>query len=402
MSSLWSCAVRPCTTGQTIHPRPSHGRKFVSDFFGRNKTSTLSIPEDVWHYYCRQHYQRMKYAADKSPAAHLQFFSDALRAQLQRIKLWRPEAKFTVQLQSAAGDRLSKYEAELLRNGNDRAAAKNAVSITPRTGKKNGSILSSANAVEVEHAAYVRDHLAGENRSVDWILANVMPWIEGEFVAGRMVRMPPVEFLVGEVREGEVVHAVQGNWAAWDAAFPVGGGGGSGASAAATVGPAAGGIAVPPGSRHTAEEVAAANALLDLFSAAPRPTMPPPLPLYVPPPPVSREQPAPPTASPPSVLDLPHVSAAQPPLPSHGWRKHTRRAVYIRGMLFSKAVTRFWHPDVEQEYTEWPLKGDETEPETEVEDEESGKEKRKRDLEEDEDDDDDDDVFKPKGKAQKL
>ncbi|SMQ50503.1 unnamed protein product [Zymoseptoria tritici ST99CH_3D7] len=72
---------------------------------------------------------------------------------LQRIKLWRPEAKFTVQLQRAAGDRLSKYEAELLRNGNDRAAANNDVSITPRTGKKNGSILSSANAVEVEHAA---------------------------------------------------------------------------------------------------------------------------------------------------------------------------------------------------------------------------------------------------------
>lgn len=47
--------------GQTSKPRPSYGRQFVSDQLDRIKTSTLSNPEDAWHY------QRMRYTADKSP-----------------------------------------------------------------------------------------------------------------------------------------------------------------------------------------------------------------------------------------------------------------------------------------------------------------------------------------------
>lgn len=54
-SFSFACSfVADCTTG-------SSARKAVSHFFGRNKSCTLSIPETMWLYYCRKHYQRVRY-----------------------------------------------------------------------------------------------------------------------------------------------------------------------------------------------------------------------------------------------------------------------------------------------------------------------------------------------------
>lgn len=51
----FKCGLVPnCTTG-------SSARKAVSHFFGRNKNCTLSIPSVTWLYYCRKHYQRVRY-----------------------------------------------------------------------------------------------------------------------------------------------------------------------------------------------------------------------------------------------------------------------------------------------------------------------------------------------------
>ena len=51
----FKCALVPnCTTG-------SSARKAVSHFFGRNKSCTLAIPIVIWLYYCRKHYQRVRY-----------------------------------------------------------------------------------------------------------------------------------------------------------------------------------------------------------------------------------------------------------------------------------------------------------------------------------------------------
>ncbi|KAI9900364.1 hypothetical protein N3K66_004626 [Trichothecium roseum] len=36
-------------------------RKAISHFFGRNKACTLRIPEEAWIYWCRKHYQRVRY-----------------------------------------------------------------------------------------------------------------------------------------------------------------------------------------------------------------------------------------------------------------------------------------------------------------------------------------------------
>lgn len=54
-SLSWKCAcVQDCNTG-------AGPRKAVSHFFGRNKTCTLEIPNEVWVWYCRKHYQRTRY-----------------------------------------------------------------------------------------------------------------------------------------------------------------------------------------------------------------------------------------------------------------------------------------------------------------------------------------------------
>jgi hypothetical protein len=282
------------------------------------------------------------------------------------------------------------------------------VAVTPKAGKKNAAIISSANAVDPRHAAHIQATFAGQGRSCTWILTRVIPWIDQEIRAGRMDRMPPIEFLIAETAVGEQVSPPQGNWAAWNAAHPVN----AAAAVAPPAVPAAAAIPLPP-TQHTAEELDAAKTLLDLFSSAPlsstaKATKTSDLPLYVPPPPILKKQSkqavlssAPPT----SVLDLPHVpSIGQSRLPPQGWRKYRRRAVYIRGMLFSKATTRFWHPDLDKEYENWVGEGSEPETEEdEVEEEQQqqqdlpklGPVKRKRGNE------DDDGLFSPKTKLQK-
>lgn len=58
-------------------------RKVVSHIFGRNKKSTLSIPEDVWLIWCRMHYQRYRYRADW----HIRQL-DCVRRQLDSLEDW--------------------------------------------------------------------------------------------------------------------------------------------------------------------------------------------------------------------------------------------------------------------------------------------------------------------------
>ncbi|KZZ87201.1 hypothetical protein AAP_05840 [Ascosphaera apis ARSEF 7405] len=49
-----------CSTGSGNY------RKIVSHIFGRNKMCTKMIPDDVWVYYCRKHYQRARYRMTRS------------------------------------------------------------------------------------------------------------------------------------------------------------------------------------------------------------------------------------------------------------------------------------------------------------------------------------------------
>ena len=70
--------VEDCNTGSAL-------RKAISHFFGRNKSCTKRIPSHIWVYYCRKHYQRIRYRnADTYP--HNQM--DLILLQLRRLQAW--------------------------------------------------------------------------------------------------------------------------------------------------------------------------------------------------------------------------------------------------------------------------------------------------------------------------
>ncbi|PPJ58205.1 hypothetical protein CBER1_02570 [Cercospora berteroae] len=203
---LWSCSDLDCTSEQTSLPRATHGRKVISDFFGRNKAATKAIPDD-----------RAKYNADKNGAeGHRRFFLSHLHHQMLRIKLWRPESTFVVQLSQPAQERLARYHAALRHSGNDPAAALAAIAQPAKVGRaEKNLLLTLANAVKPAHADHIDTHFVGPARPVDFVIDNILPWIDGEFNNGSMQQMPPVEFLINDPRQGETANDAGGNFAAW-------------------------------------------------------------------------------------------------------------------------------------------------------------------------------------------
>ncbi|KAK5987103.1 hypothetical protein PT974_11221 [Cladobotryum mycophilum] len=73
--------VKDCNTGSQL-------RKAISHLFGRNKSCTLRIPKKVWVYYCRKHYQRVRYRNAKTyPLNQMEL----VQMQLRRLQAWSGE-----------------------------------------------------------------------------------------------------------------------------------------------------------------------------------------------------------------------------------------------------------------------------------------------------------------------
>ncbi|KAJ6440392.1 ORP1 like protein [Purpureocillium lavendulum] len=70
--------VANCDTGSQL-------RKAISHLFGRNKSCTLKIPKDVWVYYCRKHYQRIRYRNARTyPSNQMEL----VKVQIVRLQRW--------------------------------------------------------------------------------------------------------------------------------------------------------------------------------------------------------------------------------------------------------------------------------------------------------------------------
>lgn len=189
-------------------------RKFTSDFFGRNKSETTAIPEGIWAFVSRKEYQRSKYASEKSAHAYRDFWLSALKTQLVRLRLWRPEATYEVKLLSRARERLSTYNSELLKNGHDVAAAQRTVHVGPTTGKKGIILASNSDAIDPVQAQHIETTFAGI-RSIDYILDTILPWIERSLRSGALTRMPPVEFLIQPALSGDTINEPSKNYQMW-------------------------------------------------------------------------------------------------------------------------------------------------------------------------------------------
>lgn len=165
---------------------------------------------------CRKSYQRGKYAADKAVKSHCKFYQDALGHQLLRIKLWRPDCTFKVQLQAAAKKRLEAYHAALRRNGGNQAAAEQAVAVSEGTNKKGKVVpLTLPNAVKMHHAEHIDAHFTGDSKSVSFLINDLLPWISRQIESNDMVRMPPVEFLINDPVPGETINDPANNFEQW-------------------------------------------------------------------------------------------------------------------------------------------------------------------------------------------
>ena len=221
----WPCANLACTTGMTWVPRDTKdsktgkgpmGRKVISQFFGRNKGPTKLIPNDVWHYYCRKDYQRARYAAEHGTADELaKQVIDNLRDQIIRLKLWRPDALFQVQLDKGATDRLNNYFALLRQHNNDEAAALAALP-APKDPKKVKPEEAFPPALAEEFNQ--RFKTAGKTAAANYDdIESIIAWSEAQINAGNSTVFVPAEFLINPIQTDETVNDVATNFAEWEA-----------------------------------------------------------------------------------------------------------------------------------------------------------------------------------------
>ena len=236
----WPCANRHCTTGMTWLERDApgqagFGRKSVSHFFGRNKAATNYIKNSVWHTFCRKCYQTGLYGYKDQTNPTDKFFGKALegaaawhiknvRSQFVRLKLWRPEAVFRVQLSKGMHERSHAYHALIRTNNNDvvaaQAAYKQKYPIKPRkaTNKKSKSkevsIPKPEEAFPVELVDSFTNDCCGENFDYDRI-DEVLDQIQAVMDADTIKSLPPIEFLISKAEDGETVSNPKHNYQRW-------------------------------------------------------------------------------------------------------------------------------------------------------------------------------------------
>ena len=98
-------AVSTCLANSGDH------RKVVSHIFGRNKNCTRELPNNLWIFWCRKHYQRMKYRAEDNENWHLRQM-ELVRDQLEIFEDWGKIRSWTITLRRAEQITLAKRDKE--------------------------------------------------------------------------------------------------------------------------------------------------------------------------------------------------------------------------------------------------------------------------------------------------
>lgn len=92
-SSAPKCSVDKCDLEAPL-------RRIVSHYFGRNKKETRAIPDSVWIFYCRQHYQRNKYRQRTHKYAETQM--QLVRQTVENLEIWGGVIDFSINLRKRA------------------------------------------------------------------------------------------------------------------------------------------------------------------------------------------------------------------------------------------------------------------------------------------------------------
>ncbi|KAK0275149.1 hypothetical protein LTR35_011197 [Friedmanniomyces endolithicus] len=228
----WNCGHRSCNSGFTWLPRDGKGlgkgvegyaRKNVSQFFGRNKRETGFIDDDVWHVYCRKCYQRLRYKAIHLPKKRFGWQMDNVERQIKRLKLWRPDALFKVQLTKKMQAKADEWH-QVLRTQNGDVEAAQAEFDTHRvwgvqalkTNKKGGETkITAEQAFPATLVDHVKQDWCGDDLdydSINIVIQKIQTLFDAEEITGQM---PPIEFLIHEVADTETIHDPKTNYARW-------------------------------------------------------------------------------------------------------------------------------------------------------------------------------------------
>lgn len=90
----------PCNENR--NPEDINARKIVSHIFGRNKKPTQNIPDYLWIWYCRKHYQRSKYTCSNQwPQKQVEL----VRQALNNFENWGKIAYWNIVLRKRELDR---------------------------------------------------------------------------------------------------------------------------------------------------------------------------------------------------------------------------------------------------------------------------------------------------------
>jgi hypothetical protein len=126
-----------------------------------------------------------------------------IRDQVKCLKIWRPEATFTIQLQAAAEQRYREYCVALERLGGDRAVAEASVTRPGRQSRKKDQLIEDrGQTLRMSHAKYIKENLTGANTSYADI-ESVLDWMQGEVDDGQMLHLAAIEFLIHPQRDDE-------------------------------------------------------------------------------------------------------------------------------------------------------------------------------------------------------
>jgi hypothetical protein len=227
LATPWNCANLNCSTGMTWSPRDTTdqatgqgpmGRKVLSQFFGRNKAPTKLIDQEVWHYKCRKCYQRTRYSAEKGASGELpNQVIENLRDQLIRLKLWRPNALFKVQLIKGANDRLNSYFGLLRQHNNNEAAALAALPGPKDPSKVKPEEVFPPALSEVFNQRFRTTGRVATATYDD--IEDIIAWSETEINAGNSTVLVPAEFLINEPQAGETINNTSHNFDQWEVIY---------------------------------------------------------------------------------------------------------------------------------------------------------------------------------------
>lgn len=90
-------------SGDACSTQSGHYRKVISHIFGRNKKCTVGIPDYVWIYYCRKHYQRARYRTGEWPFRQCDLAMDIVH----NMREWGGVENFNLQLRRRETKRTS-------------------------------------------------------------------------------------------------------------------------------------------------------------------------------------------------------------------------------------------------------------------------------------------------------